>query len=267
MKKYNSGVDYLTNEIQEIENEYYLNNNKNKLNKKYIIYIAIPISILSLYLISTKIPISLYICLVGSSYIITNNSIQILKNIITKKRLSQDNEFIKRKKNMYYLNDEYKDLILNSSYETEDERKFRETIQTQQKINLKNNYLNKDETIKQIVYEIDLFYDAYELSSLEITNNEWDIYFDNTYKLFVNKHLEKYFYKNMQSVIRLILAKSLVMENEEITAKDFIDGLKYLSLNKEISTNEIKELQYKLNNKLKTNKIININDYKRKLKR
>ena len=229
MKKYDSGIKDLSNEIIQNyiinnvnEDTYYSNSLLDKINKLF------------------------------------NN---IKNRIIKKEEIDYNNEFLIRKINKSYYNEDYEEL-LESDTESEDERKFREVIQEQQ--NTKNN-LNMDQSLKQLIYELDVLYDAYDLPDLNITNKEWDKYFYKVYELFIQCNIKDKFHEYMRSVIRLILAKSLVNNNIEINKNDFIEGLDYLKVCPEFNDEVINNLQKELNIKLNNNKITNINEYKRRL--
>ena len=91
--------------------------------------------------------------------------------------------------------------------ESEEDKKYREALERQQ-LGQKNKassnfkivgndieYLNKEETMIQVVREIDAYTMAYKLSPLEISNSQWDMFFDDTYKFFLEKGIEKEFYE------------------------------------------------------------------------
>ena len=254
MKKFNTGIDNLSNEILEFKKDN--NNSKNSIIEKVI-------------LISTIIIMTVLICLtdnlilifISSSLLFSSTTYYITKKNIDKNKID---EFTIRRYNNDYYTEEYKEL-LNSPYESIDEKKFREVYQQQQQINTSNNILNKNETMKRLVYEIDIILDAYDIEDIEISNREWDIYFDILYKEFKNKNIESKFYQYMNYIIRLIIAKTLVAENESIITKDFVDGVEFLDRFIEFDENDITNIKDKLNNYLNTNNIIKIDDYKKRL--
>lgn len=227
MKQYDSGIDDLSVEI--IQNQLLLNYEYN--NKRH------------------------------------NGFISFILKLFHKNKSNENNmdfnEFIIKKINNDYYREEYKDLR-QSEMESEDERKFREVYQKQQNIIKNSNILNKTQTMEQLIYEMDIIYDAYDLPELTINNKEWDIYFNKTYRLFINNGIEDKFYEYMRASIRFILAKSLVNNNYDINKNDFIEGLDYLKVYDDIKLDDINNLKKELNIILKNNKIIEFNDYKRK---
>ena len=54
-----------------------------------------------------------------------------------------------------------------------------------------NPILDKNETMMQIVREIEIYEYAYKLPPLEIKNEEWDVFFDITYDFFERKGWQK----------------------------------------------------------------------------
>ncbi len=99
-----------------------------------------------------------------------------------------------------FYNEKYKYAIKKEeSYdETEDQKKYREALEKQQRQINKNcpnlkivdndeNYLDKEETMVQVVREIDAYTVAYNLPPLEISNSQWDLFFDTTYNFFKKK--------------------------------------------------------------------------------
>ena len=127
---------------------------------------------------------------------------------------------------------------------------------------LKN--LSKEETMMQLVKEIDTYKLAYKLPPLKISNKQWETFFDITYSFFVQKGIEKKFYTSISEIGKFVYAKAMVENNKNITIYIFIDNLNYLKFQEKnlIKKQEIESLQKELHSKLYTsNKVVNFSDY------
>lgn len=124
-----------------------------------------------------------------------------------------------------------------------------------------NSYLNKDDTMVQIVKEIETYSVIYNIPPLEISSRQWDLFFDITYSFFEKKGLEKQFYGWMSQIERFVFAKSLLNKQKQITIYDFIKNLYYLEENKQIKKQEIITLQQEIISKLSSVKIVDFSNY------
>lgn len=115
--------------------------------------------------------------------------------------------------------------------------------------------LDKDEVKEEIVNSVNMYYKAYCLPPLRIKDNEWDIFFDLTYNIFIKNHVEDEFYERIYDLVKRTLARSLVYENHEVTIKDFVDNLRFLE-GIDFSEKEIEDLKTKLNEALPGAKVI-----------
>lgn len=222
---------------------------------------------------------------VGGITILTKDLIKDIKEVTPKNQTSQNvtniteekdidqilQEGIGKNKGEDFYTENYKSLLqeMENHVETEQEKKYREILEKQHmkgsssKIKPATNneeILNKDETMVQIVKEIDSYTMAYNIPPLEITNQHWDIYFDSVYELFMKKGIESKFYAFMSQVERITLSKSLLNKERTINIYDFIDNLHYLEC-EEMKGNEILSLQKELLDKLPTAKIIDFSSY------
>lgn len=166
-----------------------------------------------------------------------------------------------------FYNEKYKSAIKEESYaDTEDQKEYREALEKQQRQINKNypnlkivkndkNYLDKEETMVQVVREIDAYTIAYNLPPLKISNSQWDLFFDTTYNFFEKKGIDKEFYDSMSQVGRFVFAKALLNKKKKINIYDFVKNLYYLE-NKKIEKQEIEILQQDILSKLPSIKII-----------
>lgn len=156
--------------------------------------------------------------------------------------------------------------------EMEEERKYREALERQKQnqvtknsSNLKIvgndvNYLDKEETMIQIVREMDAYSAVYNLPPLEISDSQWDLFFDITYNFFEQKGIEKDFYDLMSQFSRFVFAKSLLDKNKKISIYDFVKNLNYLE-KQGTKKQEIANLQQDILSKLPVAEVVNFSDY------
>ena len=194
---------------------------------------------------------------IGGAVILSKNLIKDIKSLnsnnykanssITNLEQEKDvdqilQEGIEKVKGEDFYSEKYKSVVKKEETyaETEEERKYREALERQQQnqvtknsSNLKivgndGNYLDKEETMIQIVREMDAYSAAYNLPPLEISDSQWDLFFDITYNFFEQKGIEKEFYDSMSQFSRFVFAKSLLDKNKKISIYDFVKNLNYL---------------------------------------
>ena len=115
-------------------------------------------------------------------------------------------EGIGKAKGKDFYSEKYESFIKKEEtyVETEKEKKYREALEKQQRqinkdypnltlIENDTNYLDKEETMVQVVREIDAYAIVYNLPPLEISNSQWDVFFDTIYNFFEKKGIEKNF--------------------------------------------------------------------------
>ena len=102
---------------------------------------------------------------------------------------------------------------------------------------------NKNQVLNHIIKELDIYQKVYKLPPIEISDKEWNIFFDKLYTLIlIKKRQEEEYYSICTQILRLVCAKALVEKNSKITIHDFIKNLSYLE-NSPLTTEEINNLQ------------------------
>ena len=178
---------------------------------------------------------------------------------------------IVRKKGEDFYTPEMKYVIEygKNHVESESERKYREAVEKQQaeinnriRLVTKENKkpLSKDDVIKQIVHEIDVYYMAYKLPDMNISNTQWDIYFDTCYAFLEKRGKTDEFFRIMSTVCSCTLASVLVHNRKQITIDDFIKGLDYLKIYG-IKEKESKVFQNVLKSQMPSSKVTSLTDY------
>lgn len=289
-------IKTLNSEIQLVQMEKFINDFDNAMKKDLrsrLKKVALIIGPLTLSLIGFLIFKNPTWIIIGTSITSISGIVTLSKDFINDiKSLNLDNhksnsniinieqeenvdkilqEGIGKEKNEDFYSEKYKSVRKKeeSYVETEEQKKYRDALEKQQRQINKNypnlkivgndeNYLTKEETMVQIVREIDTYTVAYNLPSLEISNNQWDLFFDATYNFFEKKGIVKDFYNAMSQVGRFVFAKTLLNKKNKISIYDFVKNLYYLE-NQEIKKQEIAILQQDILSKLPSAKIININ--------
>ena len=128
---------------------------------------------------------------------------------------------------------------------------------------------SKDDVINKIMYELDAYCLGLNLPPMEISNNEWQIYFDRLYDAFSQNGATDDYYNAVSRLCRITLSNSLVNKSEYISIKDFIDSVEYLDkkfsfFDISLSKGEVTALQNMLNEKINSEKIITLNIIKKK---
>lgn len=128
---------------------------------------------------------------------------------------------------------------------------------------------SKDDVINKIMYELDAYCLGLILPPMEISNNEWQIYFDTLYDAFSQNGATDDYYNAVSRLCRITLSNSLVNKSEYISIKDFIDSVEYLDkkfsfFDISLSKGEVTALQNMLNEKINSEKIITLNISKKK---
>ena len=129
---------------------------------------------------------------------------------------------------------------------------------------------SKDDVINKIMYELDAYCLGLILPPMEISNNEWQIYFDTLYDAFSQNGATDDYYNAVSRLCRITLSNSLVNKSEYISIKDFIDSVEYLDkkfsfFDISFSKGEVTALQNMLNEKINSEKIITLNISKKKV--
>lgn len=292
-------IKTLDSEIQSVQMEKFINDFDNAMKKDLksrfkkvgLIIGPLVLSFFGYLVFKNPIILTLGISVTGISGVVTlsKDSIKDMKslnpngnksnpsiiNIEQDKDVDQIlQEGIGKAKGEDFYSEKYKSTIeRKETYaETEEERKYREALERQRQKqitkdypNLKiigndANYLDKEETMVQVVREINAYTVAYKLPLLEISNSQWDLFFDITYDFFRKKGIENEFYDSMSQVGRFVFAKSLLDKKNKISIYDFVENLYYLE-NQVIEKQEIAILQQDILSKLPSAKIVNFSDY------
>ena len=271
----------LNNELMLIKMEKFADNfNKvmKKRTKKIIISgLLATLSIIFLKLASINSAMLFkYICLgivsISSSYVIVKAS---------KKETESEDLNLNQNDNEEYYNKDFKEkldkikqkeqarshLRLITNENVENNKKSHDTFKPNLKLieNNKKSYdtpnlkliesktLDKEQSINQMVEEIEAYTTMYNLPNFNISNKEWDTYFDATYEIFKNKNIEQKYYDLLSSIIRATFAKILVYKNNKVNIRNFISCLEYLEC-KYFTKNELQTLSKNIISKLPNKK-------------
>lgn len=76
---------------------------------------------------------------------------------------------------------------------------------------------SKDDVINKIMYELDAYCLGLNLPPMEISNNEWQIYFDTLYDAFSQNGATDDYYNAVSRLCRITLSNSLVNKSEYLS--------------------------------------------------
>ena len=156
--------------------------------------------------------------------------------------------------------EELEDYLRDSSFNkpmSDDEYKYKLAIYNH-KIKTYSDqqyYLNKDETMKQITKELDIYSYVYKLPDSDISDNQWDALFDCIYDYCIKKGINNNYYNYMSFLNKLTLSNVLVYHKKKININNYIDSLSYLE-KMDISKEDIALLEKDIMNKLSNSNII-----------
>ena len=224
-----------------------------------------------------------------SSYFIFNNTILLMVGLsiasvgtIAIKIIDEKNknDLSKKEKDIKQILNEGIDKKEEKDFYTEEYKILSEKQKTHSNLRLVENkidILDKEKTMIQVIKELDAYCSVYNIPILTITSEDWDIFFDIMYNVFIQKGIEDKFYNCMSRIGRITFSKSLVNKNSNIGINDFIDNLCYLNTkygNFEIDIENINEkeiyfVQNQIKEQIRTSKIINFQEYikQKKIKR
>lgn len=125
------------------------------------------------------------------------------------------------KKGSDFYTPEYKTFIEEQKEYIQDERD-KEQIEDTSYNELE---LCKDDTMKRIVYEYDVYCTAYNLPPMPITAKEWDALFDVMYNKLKEKGIENELYKYMSFLQRYTFAYALLHNQPSIDIYSFLNQM------------------------------------------
>lgn len=119
--------------------------------------------------------------------------------------------------------------------------------------------LNKDEVMKQIVYEYDAYCNCYNLPKMPITPKEWDALFDTIFKRLEEVNLENRFYDYMSFLQRYTFAYALLHKHQSITIHSYLNQM-HMFEKVGFTGLDIESIIKEINEKIgtQTNKVVNL---------
>lgn len=133
------------------------------------------------------------------------------------------------------------------------------------KENDRPEYLSKDDANKKVVYEISCYYKVYSLPPLNINPEDWDLFINSIYELLLSKGIEHRFYELLSNISKMTLSTQLIFKSSTISIEDFIDNLYELTsvTTTNITSDEIRDLRFKLLGNVNKQKVIEFSQYKK----
>ena len=250
-------------------------------NKLIQLLIFSPIFIALIAMIKHPSTFLLYLSLGASSVIILQRFVSSLSEIVNHKDLnfdefqdldlSQEDETLDIINQFKLPNEEefYSDKMYNYIKQNREEQdRYEEELKFQQsrskfKIYKSNEEeeLTKEEVIEKFMYELEAYNLGTKIPPVEISTDEWNLFFDTLYNLLIEKNYTSEFYNITSKLLRLTISNSLINKTTNISLKDFTDSLDYLNKKYNffkiaLNNQEIAELQINILSKVKHPKII-----------
>ena len=166
-----------------------------------------------------------------------------------------------------YRSSNYDKVVVKNYGENEETKKYKEALEKQLKEKYGVEYLTKNETIDRLLKEIDVYLYTYKLPKFNVSMDDWDYFLNITYCIFEKNNNQSLFYSAMSRVVRYTLANILINNKQEITIKDFINSLDYITYTIWIDKVIIDSVKHNLLNKFQYPKVFEFKDYSRKLMR
>lgn len=127
------------------------------------------------------------------------------------------------KNNSDFYTPEYKDFIEEQKEFIED--KVDKSKSGKEDISIDELELCKDDTMKRIVYEYEIYCTAYNLPPMTITVKEWDALFEVMYNKLKEKGIENELYKYMSFLQRYTFAYALLQNQQSINIYSFLNQM------------------------------------------
>ena len=211
---------------------------KKKLGIENFLIAASPITVAVICYGITKMPMML---ISGTIVSIVCGTLVIVNEKLNNKKTKA--KYIPEIKRDYTLRKELTEVLGSKVYSKEYQESFMKESKTKPK-SILIPIFDKEDVIEQINNETEYFMNIYDLSSINISDKEWDIYYNSTYNFFDKNNLGDRYYELMSSVNRYVLAKSIADKDKEITINNYIEGLNC------IKNDNINFLKEDINNKL-----------------
>lgn len=134
------------------------------------------------------------------------------------------------------------------------------------------NYdLTIDEVKEKLVKELDVYYNAYKIPPLTISNKEWDIIIEELYDSFKKKDKQKYFADYMSLFLRRVLVNGIIDKPKSIGYIEFVNSLdSILDINVFdgiFNKKDISNIKKKLLLNYKKTRVIDLNEYRKSIEK
>lgn len=93
---------------------------------------------------------------------------------------------------------------------------------------IEENQTLYDETNEEMLLDLELYNDIYQMPMFMMTNKEWDLFFKEMYSYYLEKGLLEEYLPDMVTLNRMAIAKSLIENQEVMTLTTYISALKYM---------------------------------------
>lgn len=175
-----------------------------------------------------------------------------------------------------YYTDRYREFLVSSDSKPRELDAYERALErqrdkmTSKKPRGERNYLDKEETMMKIVFDLEIYKNAYNIPPINISSRDWDFFFDKLYEFFESRGIECEFTSAAEFIAQMSLARALTDASREITIFDFLKNLYTLErkferddgLKVRVSKKEYLQLQSSITANLEKKKIIEFNPKK-----
>ncbi len=235
-----------------------------KLNRKKLKKLLLNLSLATLTAIGIMTRQNMYTVL-GCGFALT---VSAINNSVQNKRIKSQSINIDIPDEQLYT-ENYQQYLEEKRSMSDSQKKYEQAARQQQKMlyqNVKQQPLDKQQSLSLIAYEVDAILRTYNLPPLTITNDEWDIYFDTIYDKIKSLGMEENYYKLAAELVRYIFAKAYVEKVPKMDANHFINNLCYLQV-PELDKKDIEQLQKQIRIKMLNKNTIDIRSLVKQRKR
>lgn len=124
----------------------------------------------------------------------------------------------------------------------------------------------QEEVMKRIVDYLDVYGEIYRVPPIQISNQEWDNFFNQTFQYYENHDSLRCYDEDMITLNRLAISRALLYEKNALEIDDYIDSIEYLD-SEVLLPNNKEELRKQVKEGFQQDRIIPIQKYLRKSKR
>lgn len=179
-------------------------------------------------------------------------------------------EFITIQKLDSFFND--KELVLDDEFYSEDYKNFLEEEKRESAIISEEELeeieedemevvsFTQEEVMIRIVDDLNIYSEIYQVPPVEISNKEWDNFFNQTFTYYDNHKFICFYDEDMIMLNRLAIARSMLYQKSALELEDYKESIRYID-SRVLYQNNKEELIETIKEEDRKNKVIPIQKY------